>query len=266
MLALLAGCQQKDPVVASVSNHKLFASEVKSQIPSGLPAKDSVALASQLISDWITEQLILDQAEKELSFSEKNFDKEMEAYRRSLLKQRYYEKITSDPTRFRVSDDEVRQAIAQSRGTLVSPKDIIQLNYIKLSQTSSLLDEFRAILSDENRRLTEKERIKSLCGDSIEYFIDDDQWLFLEDVELEANIGFEKNEDYDFPSYKEKTVDNDIYLIVLLDYKSKQTGEESKDYFESVRTMLIQKKKTEFLNQHINELLKNAEKKGKIAR
>ena len=113
--------------------------------------------------------------------------------------------------------------------------------------------------------VSEKERIAELCSDSIEYFINDDQWLFWEDIQLETGITLDKNSQrLDFPLTFEKVVNEDEYLIVILDFRAETTGDESKAYFESVRTMLIQQKKNQFIHKRMKELYQEAEKKGKI--
>lgn len=264
-LCLLTSCRHKDRVVAEVHNHKLYASEVGQLVPSGLSAADSADYAKHIINDWIMEQVILAEADKNLSVKEKVFDKELEEYRKTLLKNRYFEKITSDPEQFKVSDAEVKEIIKQSKVSLVPDKEIVKINYVKLPRQSAVREELKEILFDETRRLTEKERVAELCADSIEYFIADDQWLFWEDIQLETGITLDRNlQGLDFPLTMEKVVNEDEYLMVILDFRSESTGEESKDYFESVRTMLIQKKKNEFIQKRMKELYQEAEKKGKI--
>jgi hypothetical protein len=264
-LCLLAGCRHDDLVVAEVHNHKLYASEVGQLVPAGLSRADSADFAQHVIDDWIMEQVILAEAEKTLTVKEKVFDKELEEYRKTLLKNRYFEKITADAEKFKVSDEEVRAAIRQTKVNLVSDKEIVKINYVKLPRHAAVRDELKEILFDDARRITEKERIAELCSDSIEYFITDDQWLFWEDIQLETGITLDKNSQrLDFPLTFEKVVNEDEYLIVILDFRSETTGDESKDYFESVRTMLIQQKKNQFIQKRMKELYQEAEKKGKI--
>ena len=94
---LLTSCQKKkDRVVAQVYNHKLYASEVQAMLPFGLTTDDSLAFASRIIDSWISEQIILTEAEDKLSMRDKNFQKEMLEYRNSLIRSKYLEKITSD--------------------------------------------------------------------------------------------------------------------------------------------------------------------------
>ncbi|MBR4646951.1 MAG: hypothetical protein IKO75_07570 [Bacteroidales bacterium] len=264
-LCLLTSCRHEDRVVAEVHNHKLYASEVGQLVPAGLSRADSADFAQHVIDDWIMEQVIMAEAEKTLTVKEKVFDKELEEYRKTLLKNRYFEKITADAEKFKVSDEEVRAAIRQSKVNLVSDKEIVKINYVKLPRHAAVRDELKEILFDDARRITEKERIVELCSDSIEYFITDDQWLFWEDIQLETGITLDKNSQrLDFPLTFEKVVNEDEYLIVILDFRAETTGDESKDYFESVRTMLIQQKKNQFIQKRMKELYQEAEKKGKI--
>ena len=125
---MLAGCRRDDLVVAEAYNHKLYASEVAERVPSGLNSADSTDIAKHIIDDWIMEQVILAEAEKTLTIKEKIFDKELEEYRKTLLKNRYFEKITSDANQFKVSDAEVRAAIRQSKVNLVEDKEIVKIN------------------------------------------------------------------------------------------------------------------------------------------
>lgn len=265
---LLTSCQKKkDRVVAQVYSHKLYASEVQALLPSGLTTDDSLAFASRIIDSWISEQIILSEAEKTLTMRDKNFQKEMTEYRNSLIRSKYLEKITSDTNLFYVTDEEVRATIAQARTNYVNEKEIVRINYVKVAQNSTIKEKVKEILFDEDRRLLEKDQLAELCADSIEYFIDDDTWLFWDDIQLEVDIDIRnKTGNFSQPEYIEKISNDACYLIVILDYKSEQTGADSRDYFESVRTMLIQKKKTEFINKTIDELYQKAEKAGKIAR
>jgi hypothetical protein len=265
---LFSSCQQKkDRVVAQVYSHKLYASEVQKQLPSGMPTDDSLAFATRFIDSWISDQLLLAEAEKALSMRDKQFQKEMSEYRNSLIRSKYMEKITADTNSFYVTDEEVRATIAQARTNFVNEKEIVRLNYVKVSAKSPVKEKVKEILFDEEKRLLEKEKLTELCADSIEYFVDDDTWLFWDDIQLEVDIDLQISAGtFNQPQYIEKTSGESCYLIVILDYKSEQTGADSRDYFESVRTMLIQKKKNEYINQKLDELYLKAEKAGKIAR
>ena len=76
-------------VIAEVGGEKLYRSELDAVIPKGISPEDSTYLAKQYINTWATELVYLGIAEEQLSKSEKDVSKELEDYRRSLLKYRY---------------------------------------------------------------------------------------------------------------------------------------------------------------------------------
>ena len=82
-----------DDVVAVVGSDKLYREDIESLIPKGLSSEDSLRLASQYINSWASDRVYLKIAEEQLSKSEKDVTKELEEYRRSLLKYIYLMKV-----------------------------------------------------------------------------------------------------------------------------------------------------------------------------
>jgi hypothetical protein len=98
-----------DGVVARVGEHKLLRSELSAYIPAGVSPEDSLALAQQYINAWAEELLFLDIAESQLPKEELDVSRELEEYRRSLLKYRYEEQYINERLDTVISDDEVRK-------------------------------------------------------------------------------------------------------------------------------------------------------------
>lgn len=255
-----------DRVVAEAYYHKLYASELSQMLPAGLSAKDSAEIAAQYIEQWLMEQVILHEANRVLPMEEKKFKKEIENYKQLLTQQKFWEYVLPNDSLFQVKDEEVQKTIAHAHTNFVNEKEIVKINYVKLGTNSPIQNKVKNILFDEENRLLEKHQLEVLCSDSIEYYIDDDTWLFWEDIQLEVNIDLPKNYDFAQPFIIEKYHDNSCYLIVILDYKSEQTGEDSRDYFESVRSMLIQQRKNDWIKQKMQQLYKQAEKEKKISK
>ena len=72
-------------MVARVGTTYLYRSELASAMPSGISAKDSVNYSQAFIDKWIIGQLKQAEAEKIFPQSEKDIDRLVEEYRRSLL-------------------------------------------------------------------------------------------------------------------------------------------------------------------------------------
>ena len=97
-----------DGVVARVGEHRLMRSELAAYVPAGVSSEDSLALAQSYVKAWAEELLFLDMAEDQLSDEEKDVSKELEEYRRSLLKYRYEERYINERLDTLISDEEVR--------------------------------------------------------------------------------------------------------------------------------------------------------------
>ena len=95
VLAMLASCRaisrflHDDEIVAEVDGVMLYRSDLDKVLPAGLPQEDSVRLAAQYINSWASDQVFIGIAEQQLSKAEKDVTKELEAYRKALLKYRY---------------------------------------------------------------------------------------------------------------------------------------------------------------------------------
>ena len=259
--------KSKDITVAEVYGQKLYLSEIRELIPDGLNAEDSTALATKIVDDWIRQQVILYEANSLLSVTEKNFDRELENYKKNLLINAFYQKLTENPDDFPVSDKELNEFMLQYEQEDVVDREIVKLNYIKLSPKSKILKEIKGILFDEVKRLTMKDRIETLCADSIEYFIENNTWLYLDEIknDLPASLNFEeafaRSE-----KYMECQDGKDLYLIALLDYKKNRSLADDSEKRDAAKLMLMQQKKREFISKSIENLYQKAIEKDKILR
>jgi hypothetical protein len=265
--SLFCGCNHpKDPVVAGVYNRKLYFSELQEMLPAGLTAADSAIFVQHYITHWIEDQLLLHEAHKELSLHEKNFDRALQKYRNQLLINAYCEKLSRDTTQLRISKAELA-TFMKTYSSGMEQREIVRLNYVKLPLSATkLTTALRAILFDNMRRNTEKQRIEQLCGDSIEYFIDDLTWLYLDEVQSELNIE-ELNNPTPFFPYKqiEATDSKWRYVVVLLDYRT-HTDNLDETQTRAATEMLRQRKKSELIRDKIDSLYEQANRQNKIAR
>lgn len=250
-------------MVAQVYYHKLYLSEVQDNMPTGLSPQDSAVLANHYIDNWIKEQLILHEAEKKLSLREKNFDKQMEEYRNNLLINTYFDKLVSDTSVFKISEQELQSFAKQFDKQYEVDKEIVRLNYVKLSKGSKLIAPVKNMLFDENLRVEKKSELEKMMGDSIEYLLDDETWLYLEDIQNEIPFDIKKDAGKHH-QYVEKDVNGYHYLLIVLDYKDKRSVNETTEEQAAARMMLMNQRRTQFIDNYINELYKKAMKEGAI--
>lgn len=268
LLSVCAACRKNsDPVVAQVYQYKLYASEVKSGMPVGLSPEDSLAMVQDFIDSWVKEKLVLHEAEKRLSPREKNFDKEMTEYRNSLLINKYYEKLwQKDTANKQVTSREISEFAHTLDDRYTVEKEIVRVNYAKIPSSHPALPRAKEILFDEGRRREEKTALENLLGDTIEYLLDDDAWLYLDDLQnevafqIDAGKAAQKGEVIRI----EKSVGDNTILLVILDYRSQRSVNETKEERASAGMLLMNQRKAQFINQYIQELYEKAVKEGEI--
>jgi len=252
---IAVSCNKKDRVVAEVFHQKLYLSEIQQQLPDNLSEEDSILLCQKLIDQWVTKQVVLNAAKQELSISEQAFAKELQDFKDNLLMNAYFDKITSDTSLFQVTDTEVRQYMHQYSYHYAVEREIIKLNYIRLSKHSKIEKSIRDIFFNDNKRISLRPQLIKMCADSIEYFMDDETWLYLDEISKELPETFitqlSLNSNVQHIVVSDDTYD---YLIVKFDYHTKHVKGDLQDELESAKAMLIQKKKSDYIKQRIQEL------------
>ena len=267
-LALCAACKHRDDsVLAQVYQYKLYASEVTAGMPLGLSAEDSLALVRDYIDSWVKEKLILHEAEQKLSPREKNFNKELTDYRNSLLIQKYYDKLWSKDTSFnRVTENEISEFARSLDDRYTVEKEIVRVNYAKLPANWSNLSTVKDILFDENRREDEKAKLVKMLGDSIEYLLDDEAWLYLDDLQNEVAFQIDPQQLSGKKEviHIEKEVGENVVLLVILDYRSQRSVNETKEERAAAGMLLLNQRKAQFINQYVQALYDKAVRAGAI--
>ena len=256
-----------DPVVAQVYQYKLYASEVQAGMPTGLSQEDSLILAHDFIDNWVKEKLGFHEAESHLSPREKNFERDMADYRNSLLVQRYLDKIWSkDTANSVVTGQEITDFARSLDDRYTVEKEIVRVNYVKMPSGSDKLPLVRDILFDENRRAEQKETLTAMLGDTIEYLLDDDEWLYLDDVQNEVSFQIDVQQLNELSSTLriEKEVGAYSILLVILDYRSQRSVNETKEERAAAAMLLMNQRRTKFVNQYMQDLYEKAVKEGKI--
>lgn len=155
VLPMLASCKaiseffDKEEVVAEVGQAKLRKSELDRVVPAGLPAEDSVRLARQYINTWALDQVFLNVAEQQLSKSEKDVTKELEAYRTSLLKYRYEQLYVNERLDTAVSDDAVQEYYETHSSKFILQRPVVKARFLSISEDSPMLKTIRKKMSSD---------------------------------------------------------------------------------------------------------------------
>lgn len=139
-----------EEVVARVGDHKLLKSSLAAYIPSGVSPEDSLALARQYINAWAEELLLVDMAESRLSKEEKDVSRELEEYRRTLLKYRYEERFINERLDTLISDEQVRTYYQEHTDKFLVDRPLLKVRYMVIPSGSRNLRTLRTLMSSDD--------------------------------------------------------------------------------------------------------------------
>ena len=256
-LWLLVGCRQSNNyIVAEAFHHKLYLSEVMKKIPYFSSKEDSLLFIDQYVETWILRQTLLAQAKQRLPLSDQDFSSQIAQYQEQLLINAYLQKISDDSVLFAVSKNELLDFLNEIK-TDETPeyRDMIKLNYIKLSNPSKLYNQIKKLFFEENDRVSTIKQLELLSGDTIEYYLDRDRWFYADFIERDLPFSFSE------VNIKDKldiVHDNYRYLILILDKKQQLQPKNTLEERKVAQLLLEQQKKAVFLTNYQDSLVQKA--------
>ncbi len=155
VLSALVSCRaissflSDDEAVAEVGKEKLFRSELNRLIPKGISQEDSVRLARQYINTWALDHVFLNIAEEQLSKDEKDVTKELEDYRKSLLKYKYERLYVNERLDTAVSEDMVEAYYEANKDKFKLNRPIVKARYLRISNDSPTLSKIKKRMSSD---------------------------------------------------------------------------------------------------------------------
>ena len=165
-----------DDVVAVVGSDKLFREDIEALIPKGLSSEDSLRLASQYINSWASDRVYLKIAEEQLSKSEKDVTKELEEYRRSLLKYRYEQLYVNERLDTAVSQSVIEEYYQAHKDNFVLERPVVKARFVNISSDSPSLKQIRKRMSStEANDLIEADSIA--FSSAVKFTTWSDKWI-----------------------------------------------------------------------------------------
>ena len=256
---LISSIVHDDQVVAKVGGERLYRSELASYIPKGASPEDSASFAQQFIKSWVMEQLYVKTAESRLSKEQKNVDKELEAYRRSLLRYRYEQHYINDRLDTLITPAQLEKYYKDHAASLELQRPILKVRFVDIMSDSPNYGEIMEKLPSEGGQALKD--LDSLAYVSAPRFFDSsNKWMDAAVLAREFGTDYAtmlsklKNR-YIIFDYEERGETRAAYVFAI-QYK----GQAPIEYCEAtIRDNILSERKRELLNNLEQDLLKNAQ-------
>ena len=261
-ISLFAACssskEKEKNVVARVYDHFLYKSDIIGLIPEGTPAKDSIAIVKSYIDNWIKTKLLIHNAEENLSSDQKNFEKQLEEYRNSLILYTYEKELIRQKLDTTVSDSAIAKFYESNKSEFLLKDNIIKVWYIKMPLKSPNSNAIKALYKKDTE--SNKKILEEKCRQfATNYYLDDKSWLLFDDLLKEIPIKTYDQEDYlknhRFIELQDSLFD---YFVNIKDFQVKESMSPLSFEKENIKSIILNKRKLQLIEDMQNTLFKKA--------
>ena len=253
-----------DDIVAQVGKEKLYKSEVDALIPKDMSPEDSAMLVNRYINSWAADRVYLKIAEEQLSKSERDVTKELEDYRKSLLKYRYEQLYVNERLDTAVSIDHIEEYYQAHQDKFVLDRPVVKARFLNIAGDSPVLKQLRKRMSSSDaNELVEADSLA--FSSAVKFTTWSDSWIDI------AVIAREYSMDYtDLLSKMSKgwieNVDTTGYVKLTYISAMTQKGKIAPLEYcqEDIKNVIISSRRQEILVNLEQDLLKDARENGEF--
>lgn len=268
LVVIIAACSKnrKDlgRPVAMVGSKYLYESQLPTLTGPGISAQDSIRIRRSYIDKWIRQQLLLEKAEQNLTYEQKDVTYQLEEYRASLLIYKYQDMLMRQQMDTIISNEEIEKYYAEHSGSFILNQPVFRGLFLMLPPDAPNLQKVR-----EWTRSPNEENIKNLESYSFQYARKydyfNDKWTYFQNL-LQLAPGLKLNPEQFLRAYKfyEYSDSLNIYMIGIRDYLLPGALAPLDLVREDVRSILLNRRKLEFIKDLENKIYNQAYDKAKV--
>jgi hypothetical protein len=247
-----------------VFDKKLTRDELKQMIPNNLHGKDSADVSKSLIESWIEKNVVLHQAEINLSDAEKDVEQQLEDYRTSIITYKYENALANEKLDTLVSADEIEKYYNSHQSDFELKDNIIKVWYLKMKKGNTMLPKMKTLIKKNDAK--NKSQLEELCqGNTENYYLKDDVWLLFEDLLKEIPI-----KTYDIEHFLQNnrmieiSDDSFVYLVNIIDFKIKDNLSPLAFESNNIRSIILNKRRLEIIQNMRKDVLNEARSSNDI--
>jgi len=249
---------KKSSAIARVYDDYLYKTDIIDIVPAGTSAKDSISIVKNFITNWIQQKLLIHNAEENLSSKQKDFEKQLEDYKNSLMIFNYEKELVRQKLDTVVSDSAVKNYYNKNPNEFLLKENIVKVWYIKLSVNSSNTSTVKNLY--KLGTIAAKNSLDEYCKKyAVNYYLDDSTWLFFNDLLKEIPIKTYDQEDY-LKLHKNIELEDSLYSYYLniKDFQMKESLSPLSFEKENVKKIILNKRKLKLIKDMQDNVFKEA--------
>ncbi len=244
--------------VARVYDSYLYLDDVLEQMPDKLQGQDSINFIRSYAETWTRQQVVLHQAEKNLSDEQKDVDDELESYRKALITYAFEKALVQQKLDTLVSNTEIENYYNANPQNFELKDNIIKVIYVKVKKNAPKVNRLKELYRSENPN--DRKHLEDYCRQFAEnYYLDDDSWLLFNDLLKEVPI-----ETYDKERFLKNNrliefSDNDyLYFVNIKGFKIKDSVSPLSFERDNIKSIILNKRKLKLIEDMRNDVYNDA--------
>ena len=250
-------------IIAKVGDKTLTFEELLEKVPNNIERLDSTVVVNEIINNWALNELLIKNAEMNLSELVKNrLKKNSNEYYNNLLVNTYKKKIASVNSDTLINQNDIAEYYDTNLNNFVLYEDIVQARYIRLNKNNFNINEIK-------RRFRRFNRDDIIFFDSISlqllnYSLNDSIWinkdLFFKKINVLDDEEIDRIVKKTLYIVKEDSLD--VYLVKINRFKGINDKAPLTYIYKRIEELIINKKKVDFIKNFDKEIIENAKQEN----
>lgn len=254
----------QDSAIARVGDTYLYRSEIETLLGPNMSSHDSAMQVQNYVNNWAREQLLFQQAELNVDPQKKKALNQMvQQYQAEIYGQVYKESMINTKMDTLITREELTKAYEKNFAIFKLRESIYQYRLLGLPLNN--VDRNEISLRFRRFDSIDKHFLDSLSFQFSTYFPWDSLWVSRKDVIESVDFLSEKNTERYFKknNYYEIEDSLNVYLFVTKDRRATNTTAPLSFVEKTIKSLILNRRKIEFLRDFDNDLLQDAIRSNK---
>lgn len=251
--------------IVSVGDKVLTSYDVALILPSSTTPEDSAVIVDDYVRHWVRQQVMLQKAQINLADEEKDINDAIEQYKTALLVDRYQRKVIEQKFNPNVTQQDIENYYSEQSSSFLLTDNIMTGVMAILPKSAPKLSDLRKQLKEiSTDNYTDVE--KYLYLNATKYNISLDKWVTVSSMTQYIPKELNFNEIQALRLKQLVELSDDKYIYLFLANQNILEGQPSPLEFvqEKISTILVNKKKIQFIKGLEGELYNEAMKSNQI--
>lgn len=251
----------EEVVVAECYGKYLYESDLKGIVPEHATVIDSIHRVNAFIDSWVKRQVLLHQAENNLSAADLDFSQQLEDYRNSLVIYTYETQLIRQKLDTIVSEAEIEAYYEENKDNFQVRSTLVRAAYVILEEDCKQKDQFHNLLS--NRDTLMLQNIDMLANDqAVKCYLDIDEWIRLDELTKVVPIEIYNTESFLKKNKYVRFDWNDLTCMVRFeDYLLEESVMPMELVRDNIKEILLIRRKTELIERMKEAIYEEAKRK-----